>query len=75
MDLDKSLEDQFELNMLCIPMGETSLEFFYRIIEILNKSVRSTALLPFWQQNIKEKTKAVMPYRDWGSRNNSSQFL
>ena len=63
MDLSKTLEHNFTVNILCLRVGNSDPKTFDRIIELLRKKSSKITLLPFWQNDIKEPTKITLPNR------------
>jgi len=65
MDIERNLEDQNRINILCYSFGSTSENFFDEVVTLLNKSVTRIHLSPSQQNELKEKGRSAMPQKDW----------
>ena len=63
MDLDKNLSDMFTLSILVTSIGIVDDEFISKQTSLLNNNANKVNLLPFWQNDLKEKAKYIMPQR------------
>ena len=67
MDIERSLEDKFRLNILCYSFPSTTEEFFDKIVTLLNKSVSTISFSTATQSQLKEKGKNAVPSQDWST--------
>ena len=65
MNIDRTLDDSFCLNIMCYPLGSTQEEFFDKITTTLNQSLTKLNLSPPSQSELKDKGKTAVPFRDW----------
>ena len=63
MDLDKNLSDMSTLSILVASIGIVDDEFISKQTSLLNNNASKVNLLPFWQNDLKEKAKNLMPQR------------
>lgn len=76
MDLNKTFEHNFTVNVLCLRVGNYDSKTFDRIIEQLRKKSSKVTLLSFWQNEVKEATKTTFPNRvKWTIHSTSTMIL
>jgi len=65
MDIERNLEDQNRINVLCYQFGATSEEFYDKVVTLLNKAVTHVYLSTKQKDELREKGRSALPQKDW----------